>query len=280
MGIADIGGSMVIHMFGAFFGLTVSAFTSVSKCKGHKRAESNYISDLTSLLGSVFLWMYWPSFNGALQYENSEAMNRAFTNTILSLSGSVFAAFTCSIMFRSGEFKINVIDIQNASLAGGVAMGTCADMHILPIYAILIGIFAGCVSTLGFSRFMFIIENKLQLHDSCGVLNLHGIPGLLGAIWGCIAAGTSQNQNDSIAQLQMVYIKAGESDWNQQKQGHIQVIYLFITLSIAIGSGIIAGIFLKLFGNIPTKFYEDGEMFHMPHIIYEDMEKLPTCNCK
>jgi ammonium transporter Rh len=74
MGIADVGGSMVIHSFGAFYGLTVSKFTSVPKCYGHKRAESNYISDLTSLLGSVFLWIYWPSFNGALQYENSEAM--------------------------------------------------------------------------------------------------------------------------------------------------------------------------------------------------------------
>ena len=66
MGIADVGGSMVIHAFGAFFGLAVSKITSSPNCIGHKRNESNYISDLTSLIGSVFLWMYWPSFNAAL----------------------------------------------------------------------------------------------------------------------------------------------------------------------------------------------------------------------
>lgn len=57
---------MVIHSFGAFFGLTVSKIVSIPKAFGHSKAESNYISDLTSILGSVFLWIYWPSFNGAM----------------------------------------------------------------------------------------------------------------------------------------------------------------------------------------------------------------------
>ena len=64
-------------------------------------------------------------------------------------------------------------------------------MHILPIWAILIGIFAGCVSTFGFSRLMFFMETKFGLHDSCGILNLHGLPGLIGAIWGCVASACS-----------------------------------------------------------------------------------------
>jgi ammonium transporter Rh len=64
-------------------------------------------------------------------------------------------------------------------------------MHILPIWAIAIGIFAGTVSTFGFSRLMFFMENKVGLHDSCGILNLHGIPGLIGAICGCIASACS-----------------------------------------------------------------------------------------
>ena len=40
--------------------------------------------------------------------------------------------------------------IQNATLAGGVAVGTTADLMIFPWGAVLIGCVAGFVSTFGF----------------------------------------------------------------------------------------------------------------------------------
>lgn len=73
-------------------------------------------------------------------------------NTILSLSGSCMTTFLVSLLTRSDDKKFNMIDIQNATLAGGVAMGTCASMNILPVWAILIGVFSGLVSSLGFSK--------------------------------------------------------------------------------------------------------------------------------
>ena len=51
------------------------------------------------------------------------------------------------------------------------------------------------------------------MHDTCGILNLHGIPGVVGAIWGIIASRISQNMGDSAELLEMVYMKAGEADW-------------------------------------------------------------------
>lgn len=42
------------------------------------------------------------------------------------------------------------VHIQNATLAGGVAVGTCADMAIHPYVSMIIGSIAGMVSVLGF----------------------------------------------------------------------------------------------------------------------------------
>lgn len=50
--------------------------------------------------------------------------------------------------------------IQNATLAGGVAVGTCADMNIGPFGAMLIGFVAGIVSTLGFKYLTVSGEQK------------------------------------------------------------------------------------------------------------------------
>lgn len=59
---------MVIHTFGAFFGLSVAMFFTAEAAIKDKNnmAVGNYLSDLISMIGTLFLFSYWPSFNGAL----------------------------------------------------------------------------------------------------------------------------------------------------------------------------------------------------------------------
>lgn len=72
MGLADVGGSTVIHVYGAFFGLAVSKIISPKESFNSKKTEANYFADYMAMIGTVFLWMYWPSFNSALTDNNSE----------------------------------------------------------------------------------------------------------------------------------------------------------------------------------------------------------------
>lgn len=66
--LVDIGGAMTIHMFGCYFGLAATYFFENKKALGDEtgRAGGNYNSQLIAMIGTVFLFMYWPSFNGIL----------------------------------------------------------------------------------------------------------------------------------------------------------------------------------------------------------------------
>jgi len=63
---ADIGGTMVIHLFGTYFGLMCSIFFKPKEANASKENVSSYNHNLTAFLGTIFLFMYWPSFNAAL----------------------------------------------------------------------------------------------------------------------------------------------------------------------------------------------------------------------
>ncbi|KAK8740943.1 hypothetical protein OTU49_002787, partial [Cherax quadricarinatus] len=100
LAVVDHGGSIFIHTFGAYFGLGFSR--SVLRrvpVKDHPREVSGYIPDMFSMIGTLFLWVYWPSFNGVV--ESGRSQGRAVINTYLSLSASTLAAF----MFSASTHK-------------------------------------------------------------------------------------------------------------------------------------------------------------------------------
>ena len=100
----------------------------------------------TFQVGTLFLWMFWPSFNGALAAGPQE--HRVVLNTVFSLTNSCIAAFIFSKVMR-GSHKFDMVDIQNATLAGGVAVGSSADLVIEPYGALIIGFVAGGLSVAG-----------------------------------------------------------------------------------------------------------------------------------
>ena len=62
---SDAGGSILTHAFGAFFGLGLTLGLGVKpKHIPEENRLTNYVSDTFSLVGTIVLWMFWPSFNG------------------------------------------------------------------------------------------------------------------------------------------------------------------------------------------------------------------------
>ena len=60
--------------------------------------------------------------------------------------------------------RFEIVDIQNATLSGGVAVGAIADLMLQPYGAFLAGTICGVVSTLGYRIFQVSGGmNKLHL---------------------------------------------------------------------------------------------------------------------
>lgn len=141
-----MGGSTTIHAFGAYGGLTVSLILG-SMIKPIKKPETSYYSNLFALIGTLFLWMYWPSFNFGAFSTTPFTKTQIIGNTIISLTGSCLGTFATSAFVKE---KFTMEHILNATLAGGVVIGASAGIIMHPGGTMCIGFLTGIVSTLGF----------------------------------------------------------------------------------------------------------------------------------
>jgi len=224
-GVVDTGGSIVIHAFGALFGAGV-VMAITNKKESAIPIESDYTSDKFSMLGSMVLWVFWPSFCAALV--SPEKVPFTAINVIIALCGSTLATYLTTVGLRR---KISISDIANASLAGGVAIGaTCASANHPT--AFLIGILAGVLSTFGFALIQPRIEKVFRMIDTCGVTNLHGWPGLLGGL-------------AAIFVIQGLNVGA-------------QLAGIGITILLALIPGYLVGLVLLALGKVKNH-YEDSE---------------------
>ena len=123
------------------------------------------------------------------------------------------------------------------SLAGGVAAGTFADMVVSPGGALLQGSIAGILSVFGYKYVTPWLTKRFGLMDTCGIHNLHGMPGLLGGLAGIIAS-TIATESKYGAPLDQVFPRGS-------KQAGYQVAAYFITLAIAMSSAVLCAYAVK-----------------------------------
>ncbi|DAA31758.1 TPA: ammonium transporter Rh type B [Bos taurus] len=215
--VKDAGGSMTIHTFGAYFGLILSRVLYRPQLEKHRQG-SVYHSDLFAMIGTIFLWIFWPSFNSA-PTALGDGQHRTALNTYYSLTASTLSTFALS------------------ALVGGDGR---LDMPIL--------------------------ESKLKVQDTCGVHNLHGMPGVLGALLGGLVAGlaTREAYGDG---LESVFPLIAEGQRSATSQAMHQLFGLFVTLTFASVGGGLGGLLLRLpiLDSPPdSQCYEDQIYWEVP----------------
>lgn len=222
-GVLDSGGSILVHMFAAYWGWGVILGLRNKAVVAEPMHTSTHSVSFV-WLASMLLFVLWPSFVTALL--PPDQVISGMINTYLALMASTLSAYILMYVLRR---KIDPLAYTYAILAGGVAIGATVDLAS-PWQAWVIGAIGGVVSTLSFLYLNDWLVRKTGVLDTMGVHNLHGTPGVFGALAAIVVAGAPPAQWAAIAG----------------------------TFVIAMVTGVITGLVLRLFPR-PAEMLDDAE---------------------
>jgi ammonium transporter Rh len=269
----DNGGSLFIHTFGGTFGVVLSVilfcrdneFTSISN---NPHLSNDYFSTVFSFIGTIFLWIFFPSFNVAkIQFKGnnnekdfSEALRyRGIINTYLSMVGSLIGTFVFNPMIHNGKIKVE--HLLNSSYVGGIIIGGCCTICTSGWASILIGFIGGSISVLCLWKIKSLFK-KNKLEDTFGILNTFTIPGILGGFLTCIFIANLKDEPLRI------YI-FGKNFKEEANQAGLQVAAICVTLAIAGLSGIITGFVVY------SIRCEKNEIYFVDSELFTEDENIP-----
>ncbi|MBM7061659.1 ammonium transporter [Pseudomonas sp. UL073] len=178
-GFVDFAGSTVVHSVGAWCALAGVLVLGPRMGRfgvdGSTRAIPGHNLSLVTLGGFV-LWLGWFGFNAGSTLGVTENLGLIALNTHLA---AVCGALGAVLALRSSARPVLLTSTINGSLGGlvGVTAG-CASM--LPGFAMLTGLIAGCLVVFGSQ-----LLERLRIDDVVGAVPVHGLCG----VWGTLAAG-------------------------------------------------------------------------------------------
>ncbi|CAF0715486.1 unnamed protein product [Adineta steineri] len=131
----------------------------------------------------------------------------------------------------------------------------------------VIGTLAGMISVSGFEYLLPILKYK-RIHDTCGINNLHGMPGIMSGIAGIIISSID-NRSGYLDHLTDQCLSGGISRSNSIQSAY-QAAALGLTLGMGVVGGLITGVILRIpvFAQKDNDFV-DGENWHLPENVHE-----------
>ncbi|MGB0561998.1 MAG: ammonium transporter [Spirulinaceae cyanobacterium] len=179
LGFYDFAGSSVVNLVGAWVSLAAMLIIGPRTGRfepGHPTRKIHGSNLPLSVLGTLFIWFGWLSFNGGSLFRVGPEVAQVMVHTLLSgVAGMVVAGALTWWRRRTLEVEMLIY----GSLAGLVAVSASCDVVSTPI-AVIIGAVSGAV--------MLLVWNALEywhIDDAVGAVAAHGGGGL----WGTLAVG-------------------------------------------------------------------------------------------
>jgi len=260
---------MLVHSYGSFFALTLS-FITAKKIMPHSTPTENYQSSVLALMGTLVLWVGWPSFNYSLYATLPFERTLIITNTLYALAGSCISTLLISALFKRG---FTLLMLHRATWAGGVVIGACSPIIYAPALSFVLGLAGGMLSALSLRYLQGRFEVSWGMLDTCGILSSSALPSILGGLSSSmILVGYFYSGfNQQILALSSPSGIFSDPD-HLNKQGGYQAGALFLSIGLGIFGGLLSGLVLSLYyKEDPRNFYSDEWFFDSS--LFEEAEE-------
>jgi Amt family ammonium transporter len=236
-GAIDFAGGTVVHISAGVSGLVAAIFLGSRKAYPHLPMRPNNL--VMTLIGAGLLWVGWFGFNAGSSISSGLSAAQALTATQIAAASGALAWV---IIEGIHQGKATALGFVSGILAGLVAITPAAGV-VQPGGALVIGALATV-----FCYIAIILKNKLGYDDTLDAFGIHGVGGIVGAIF--LTFFIRESWMNEAAQ-----IKAG---WGLIDQLGVQALAVLIAIAYsAVGTLIILFVLNKF---VPLRSSAEGEM--------------------
>ncbi|MFY0686044.1 MAG: ammonium transporter [Cyclobacteriaceae bacterium] len=171
-GAIDFAGGTVVHISAGFSGLVAAIYLGARKKHPHLPMTPNNL--VMTMVGVGLLWVGWFGFNAGSSISSGLTTAQALTVTQIAAAAGAIAWILIE-SFHTG--KATALGFASGILSGLVAITPAAGV-VQPAGAIALG-------TLGslFCYLAVVYKNKLGYDDTLDAFGIHGVGGIIGAIF-------------------------------------------------------------------------------------------------
>lgn len=198
MGAIDFAGGTVVHISAGISGLVAAIY--LGSRRGHPKTSMPPSNLVMTMTGAGLLWVGWFGFNAGSSVNSG-------LDTAQALTATQTAAASGAIMWMIIEGlhhgKASALGFASGILAGLVAVTPAAGV-VPPAGALALGAIAAILCYVA-----IMMKNRLRYDDSLDAFGVHGIGGIVGAIFLVFFMRGNHSAGEVVSQLGVQALAVG-----------------------------------------------------------------------
>ncbi len=171
-GAIDFAGGTVVHISAGVSGLVAALY--IGARRGYPKTSMPPGNLVMTMIGAGLLWVGWFGFNAGSSVASGLSTAQALTATQVAAASG---ALTWMLVEGLHQGKATALGFASGILAGLVAVTPAAGV-VQPMGALYLGIIASIICYMA-----IIMKNRLGYDDSLDAFGVHGVGGIVGALF-------------------------------------------------------------------------------------------------